>query len=234
MVLFCLVVVVFVCRFTQRLKKYLVAFRGVPVVHLLDPVERLDGGQLVRVALACVYIVFKPFCLQFVLFFSNHSVFNLCSLCSNHSLLNSGSNSQTKHCVLKILWYLCTLCTWASLPQAKSSSWGRVRSRWTAGPPLSAWPRGRAARRTFWKRLSFVFFLLFFEFFSPPHQLVHFAGEPRFVAKTPDQPVYPLLGRVALVPDLWGSFLIQSEYILLHLRWGSFFDLDYVANNGRN
>ena len=164
---------------------------------------------------------------------SNQSVFNLCSLCSNHSLLNSGSNSQRKHYVLKLLWYLCTLCTWASLPPAKSSSWGRARSPWTVGPPLWAWRRGRAARRTFFKKFLF-FFSPFFVFFSPPHQFMHFAGKPRFVAKTPDQPVHPLLGRVALVPDLWGSFLIQSEYILLLLRWGSFFDMDYVANNGRN
>ena len=68
---------------------------------------------------------------------------------------------------------------------------------------LAAWKSGSSYLLT---KLKFFLFFFCFVFFSPPHQLMHFAGEPRFVAETPDQPVHPLLGRVALVPDLWGSF----------------------------
>ena len=43
---------------------HLVALRGIPVVHLLDPVERLDGGELVGVALSCVHGVHRQVLLQ--------------------------------------------------------------------------------------------------------------------------------------------------------------------------
>ena len=43
---------------------HLVALGGIPVVHLLDPVERLDGGELVGVALSCVHRVHRQVLLQ--------------------------------------------------------------------------------------------------------------------------------------------------------------------------
>ena len=43
---------------------HLVALGAIPVVHLLDPVERLDGGELVGVALSCVHGVHRQVLLQ--------------------------------------------------------------------------------------------------------------------------------------------------------------------------
>ena len=43
---------------------HLVALGGVPVVHLLHPVERLDGGELVGVALPGVHRVHRQVLLQ--------------------------------------------------------------------------------------------------------------------------------------------------------------------------
>ena len=45
-------------------KSHLVALRAIPVVHLLEPVERLDGGQLVRIALPSVHRVQRQVLLQ--------------------------------------------------------------------------------------------------------------------------------------------------------------------------
>ena len=42
---------------------HLVALGAIPVVHLLDPVKRLDGGALVGVALPCVHCVHRQVCL---------------------------------------------------------------------------------------------------------------------------------------------------------------------------
>ena len=45
-------------------KYHLVALGAIPVVHLLDPVVRLDGGQLVGVALPGVHRVQRQVLLQ--------------------------------------------------------------------------------------------------------------------------------------------------------------------------
>ena len=45
-------------------KSHLVALGAIPVVHLLDPVVRLDGGQLVGVALPGVHRVQRQVLLQ--------------------------------------------------------------------------------------------------------------------------------------------------------------------------
>lgn len=60
---------VHLCRFCSTFRFYLqnyhlVALGGIPVVHLLDPVERLDGGELVGVALSCVHRVHRQVLLQ--------------------------------------------------------------------------------------------------------------------------------------------------------------------------
>ena len=43
---------------------HLVALGGVPVVHLLDPVEGLDGGEFVGIALSCVHRVHRQVLFQ--------------------------------------------------------------------------------------------------------------------------------------------------------------------------
>ena len=45
-------------------KYHLVALGAIPVVHLLDPVVRLDGGQLVGIALPGVHRVQRQVLLQ--------------------------------------------------------------------------------------------------------------------------------------------------------------------------
>ena len=168
-----------------------------------------DSGKIVSIALACVYIVLKPFCFQFM--------FNMFQPFSAQIRFKQPN---------KTLCFKSTMIPVYIVYMGKSSSSEEFFLRKSAksvnggasSVSLAAWKSGSSYLLT--KSLSFFCFFssLFCIFFSPPHQLMHFAGEPRFVAKTPDQPVHPLLGCVALVPDLLGSFLIQSEYILLHLR----------------
>ena len=56
------IILIYMCRtFT---KYHLVALGAIPVVHLLDPVVRLDGGQLVGVALPGVHRVQRQVLLQ--------------------------------------------------------------------------------------------------------------------------------------------------------------------------
>ena len=60
---------VHLCCFSLTILSYLqnyhlVALGGIPVVHLLDPVERLDCGELVGVALSCVHGVHRQVLLQ--------------------------------------------------------------------------------------------------------------------------------------------------------------------------
>ena len=58
----CLVFIVICLLLLQN--HHLVALGGIPVVHLLDPVERLDGGELVGVALPGVHRVHRQVSLQ--------------------------------------------------------------------------------------------------------------------------------------------------------------------------
>ena len=163
------------------------------IIFIVIVLSSFDRGQLVRTILACVHIVFKTFCVKFRFKELNKTSWYKSRMIPVYIVYMGKSSSSEEFFLRK---------------SAKSVNGG------ASSVSLAAWNSGSSYLLT---KLKF-FFLLFFVFFSPPHQLVHFAGEPRFVAETPDQPVHPLLGRVALVPDLLGSFLIQSEYILLHLR----------------
>ena len=61
---------------------HLVALGGIPVVHLLDPVEGLDGGEFVGIALSCVHRVHRQVLFQRRVLLEEECKVRECQLCS--------------------------------------------------------------------------------------------------------------------------------------------------------